>query len=109
MAAGCGESVSFSLLHNYVLTAFVEYKTLVQQKIYDQSLKSSLPAFIALHPVLLLAILPSMEDNSKPVSPSDFLWYHSEGDDRPMGPCSPNQARESSGQDAGLSAGPSGM
>jgi hypothetical protein len=41
-----------------------------------------------------------MEDTSKPASPSDHVWYHSEGDEKPMGstrPCSPNKSGEGGG------------
>ncbi len=44
----------------------------------------------SLHPVFLLWVtpslpsLPSMQDPSKPALPSDFQWYHSEGNDKPM-------------------------
>lgn len=47
-----------------------------------------------------------MQDSSKPASPSDFVWYHSEGDDTPMGPHSPSKTRESSGQNTGSGTSP---
>jgi hypothetical protein len=41
-----------------------------------------------------------MQESSKPALPSDHVWYHSEGDEVPMGSCSLSKTKESSGQDA---------
>ena len=41
---------------------------------------------------------PSMQDSSKPASPSDFHWYNSKGDDEPMEPSLPIMIKESSGE-----------
>jgi hypothetical protein len=37
---------------------------------------------------------------SEPASPSDFVWYNSEGDDKPMGSGPSDKAKESSAPDA---------
>jgi hypothetical protein len=50
------------------------------------------------------------EDTPKPASPSDHVWYHSEGDDKPMGSMKPHlpiKSGEGDGQEA--ESGPSGM
>ena len=40
-----------------------------------------------------------MQESFKPVSSSDFVWYHSEGDDDPIhGPRSTNKTRECVGE-----------
>ncbi|KAI0278368.1 hypothetical protein BGY98DRAFT_933850 [Russula aff. rugulosa BPL654] len=45
-----------------------------------------------------------LSDSSKPALPSDFVWYHSKGNDNPMGSSSANKMKESNGQnvEAGL-------
>ena len=45
-----------------------------------------------------------MQDTSKPASPSDHVWYHSEGDDKPMGSMRPHSPIKS-----GEGGGPAGQ